>query len=385
MKLPLPPSPKRLAESASHLAVRVSPKGVAISPKGYADLRPMPSTVIDAGPQRTIHHYKPGSAERTDVPPVLLVPPLAAPAFCFDLRRGCSMVEHLVGIGRRTYLVDYGQIFFSDRRLGIEHWVDDVLPTGIATVSKHSGGGPVHLVAWCLGGIFSLLATADRGDLPIASVTSVAAPFDMHAVPLMAPMRPLVNLTGGRATTALYRAFGGIPSQLVQRGFQLSTVDKYLSKPLVVMQNQDDHDFLAQIEAVDHFTANMLAYPGRTYGQLFHRFFRKNDLQAGAMDLAGRRIELANVRVPVLVVAGKDDVLAPQRAVERLVALLTGAPRVRFETAPGGHLGVLTGRKARHTTWKYIDQFLDEVDGTRKGAEASGNGDESDVEAGQQR
>jgi polyhydroxyalkanoate synthase len=30
---------------------------------------------------------------------------------------------------------------------------------------------------------------------------------------------------------------------------------------------------------------------------------------------------------------------------------------VKLETAPGGHLGVLTGRAARTTTWKLLDGF----------------------------
>jgi polyhydroxyalkanoate synthase len=46
--------------------------------------------------------------------------------------------------------------------------------------------------------------------------------------------------------------------------------------------------------------------------------------------------------------------------VERVVELLDKAPEVRFKTAPGGHLGVLTGRKARGTTWRYLDEFLDD-------------------------
>jgi polyhydroxyalkanoate synthase subunit PhaC len=31
---------------------------------------------------------------------------------------------------------------------------------------------------------------------------------------------------------------------------------------------------------------------------------------------------------------------------------------VRLETAPGGHLGVLTGRAARGTTWKMLEAFV---------------------------
>jgi polyhydroxyalkanoate synthase subunit PhaC len=30
-----------------------------------------------------------------------------------------------------------------------------------------------------------------------------------------------------------------------------------------------------------------------------------------------------------------------------------------METAPGGHLGVLTGRAARDTTWRFLDELLD--------------------------
>jgi polyhydroxyalkanoate synthase len=60
----------------------------------------------------------------------------------------------------------------------------------------------------------------------------------------------------------------------------------------------------------------------------------------------------------VLSVAGLGDVLAPRAAVEHVGSLLTGSPEVRLETAPGGHLGVLTGRTARDTTWQYLDEFL---------------------------
>ena len=68
---------------------------------GLADLRPMPRSRVAIGPLRSVYHYTPDPAvaERTDDSPVLLVPPLAAPALCFDLRRRCSLVEHLLATG----------------------------------------------------------------------------------------------------------------------------------------------------------------------------------------------------------------------------------------------------------------------------------------------
>jgi len=323
---------------------------------GLADLRPVPRVLVDQGPNRSLYRMTPSA----DGDPVLLVPPLAAPALCFDLRRGCSVAEHLVEQGRRTYLVDYGTVAFADRNLGVEHWIDGVLPTAIRKTSEDSGGRGVHLVAWCLGGLFALLTAADQADLPIKSITAIASPVDFTAIPIVAPFRPLVDLTGGYLLTPFYRALGGAPSYVVERVFWATGIDKQITKPLAILQNLGDRDYLAQIEAVDHFMDNMIAYPGRTFGQIYHRFFRANDLVEGGLDLNGRIISLSGVRVPALVIAGRNDTIAPRKAVERIVPLLENAPSVRFETAPGGHLGVLTGRRARDTTWRHIDAFLDE-------------------------
>jgi polyhydroxyalkanoate synthase len=153
----------------------------------------------------------------------------------------------------------------------------------------------------------------------------------------------------------------------VSLGFQLTALDKRITKPLTLLRNIDDRELLAHIEAVDDYMAHMLAYPGRTFGQLYHRFFRVNDLADGRVELedGGRLVDLADVSVPVLVVAGSTDVLAPREAVEHVVDLLPGSPDVRFETAKGGHLGVLTGRSAHRTTWRHLDDFLRDYDRRR--------------------
>ncbi|WP_028922890.1 alpha/beta hydrolase [Pseudonocardia acaciae] len=334
---------------------------------GYlADLRRMPREVIDAAPNATLYRYLPLDGVAVSGPPVLLVPPLGAPDFAYDLRRGCSLVEHLLRGGRDVYLVDYGPISFAERGLGIEFWVENVVPRAVHRVSSYRGGARVRLVGWCLGGIFSLLTAADRPTtLPVSAIAAIASPFDVSAVPLVAPLRPLAAITGGRVISTVYQALGSLPAPVVKWAFQLSTVDKYLTKPLTVLSRLDDRDVLEQIEAVDYLMAHMHGYPGRTFGQIYHLMLRANDLADGALDLDGRRIALSEVPVPVLIVAGQNDVIAPLAAVRRGATLLTGAPEVRFETAPGGHLGVLTGRRSRTTTWAHLDAFLDAHDGQR--------------------
>jgi polyhydroxyalkanoate synthase subunit PhaC len=343
--------------SPDHLFAAMANAFDAFVRGGLADLRLLPTSIVDEGPQRTVRRYLPLGERPLSGPPVLLVPPLASPALCFDLRRGCSLAEHLLAGGHPTYLVDYGEIAFADRNLGLEHWIDDVLPNAIEAVSADAGGQPVQLVGWCLGGILSLLAVADR-KLPVRSVTAIASPFDVKRVPMVAPLRPLINLAQGYPATPFYRFLGVAPAPIVKRVYQLAAIDKYVTKPLAVALNLNDREFLAQIEAVDRFTANMVAYPGRTVGQLYHRFFRANDLARGSIELGGRQISLDRVKQPVLSIAGADDGIAPRAAVHHLGELLPNAASVKLKTAPGGHLGVLTGRGARTTTWRYLDDFL---------------------------
>jgi polyhydroxyalkanoate synthase subunit PhaC len=349
--LPTPPTPGQVSDAAANLFDKLF-RG------GLADLRPTPARIIHEESKCTVFRYLRSDSAPDRALPVLLVPPLAAPALCFDLRRGHSLAGHLQGLGHPTYLVDYGAIAYSDRELGLEHWVEHVIPTAVRTVSEDAGGAPVQIVGWCLGGIMSLLSVAGDAGLPVNSVALVASPFDFTRVRLMAPFRPVANLTGGALLTQVYRALGGAPSPLVRRAFQLTSIDKELTKPIAIATHLHDREWLAQVEAVDRFMASMHAYPGRTFGQLYHQFFRVNDLADGHMVLSDQEIDLADVRVPVLSVAGETDVLAPQPAVHHVAELLPNAPQVRTERAPGGHLGVLTGRSARRTTWRFIDEFF---------------------------
>src|SRR5436190_4307999 len=124
------PSPERVSSAAAN-AFDIVFRG------GVADLRRTPAQIISEAPKCVVYRYLPPNDDAQHDLPVLLIPPLAAPSVCFDLRRGCSLAEHLLAAGHPTYLVEYGDIAFSDKDLGLEFWVRDVLPSAIRTVSEN--------------------------------------------------------------------------------------------------------------------------------------------------------------------------------------------------------------------------------------------------------
>jgi polyhydroxyalkanoate synthase len=317
---------------------------------------PTPSRVVHDEPHAVLRRY-----DSLDVSgdPILLVPPLAVHITCFDLRENQSLAGHLVATGRPVYVVDFGEIGFGDRRMGFEDWLDRILPATLRRVSARHGGRPVDVVTWSLGGTLTLLTAAAHDDLPLRAIAAVGTPIDYRRISYLTPIRTIGKVTGGRLLSTTFRLAGGLPSWAVRASFKATALQRELTKPWFILRNLHDAETLGRVEAVDRFIGLMPGYPGRLYGQLYHHIVRNNSLNDGRLPLAPDRvIELADVRQDVLIVAGTDDVIAPVACVQRAQDVLTGARSVRFATAPGSHLGVLSGPQARRTTWAHVTDFL---------------------------
>src|SRR4029079_11133580 len=87
---------------------------------------------------------------------------------------------------------------------------------------------------------------------------------------------------------------------------------------------------------------------------------RNNALKDGVIDINGHDIRTDAITLPVLVLAGNTDGIAPINSVRAWVRRLPNASEVRFEIVPGGRLGMLTGRAARGTTWRIMDEWISE-------------------------
>lgn len=118
-------------------------------------------------------------------------------------------------------------------------------------------------------------------------------------MPLLALARP-IDAVIGKVLEGADKTMGGIPGPLNRIGFQLSSIDKHLTKPISILTHADDLDFLGQ---------------------------------------------LADIDIPVLCVAGMSDTLAPRVAVEHLLDLVTGSPSAELVEAPGGHDDVARHRR----------------------------------------
>ena len=94
-----------------------------------------PHVVVAEGLHRTLRRFADdGARAAAAVPgaaPVLLIPPIAAPATSYDLSPEYSVVAHLAAQGRVPYVVDFGEMSYADRNLGFEDFALDIVPQAI--------------------------------------------------------------------------------------------------------------------------------------------------------------------------------------------------------------------------------------------------------------
>lgn len=311
------------------------------------------SVVVGRGPHRTLRRFGPDDGGD----PVLLVTPLAASPTCYDLMPDQSLVQYLSELGRSTFVVEYGEMTSEDRDLGLEYWIDDIVPEAIHLVSELCGNRDVDVVAWSIGGAMALLTSAAHPELPVRSITAFGSPLDFSKIPVMAPLRLIGKLCAEPVIDVLNSVFGGVPAPLVQAAYRVTALERELARPWFVASNITDAGKLSRMELVDRFQEEISGYAGRAFAQLAQMTVA-NDLSGGKLHLGERVVDLAGVTVPVLAFAGTEDILAPSRAVEPVTRLLPNTS-VRFVEVPGTHLGMLAGARARTTSWLELAAFLE--------------------------
>lgn len=334
----------------------------AISPlgRGLEQYDGLPSTLVADGPHQRLTRFD-RTSPATKRRPVLLVPPLAVSARCFDLRPGQSLAAHLLEAGRAVYLLDYGRISFGDRAMGFESWTDDIIPTAVRRVLDDQGDDGVDgvdLVGWSLGGTLSLLTAAAHPDLPLSSLTAFGTPVDYRKIPAIQPLVLADRVLGSTVVTRPTAVLGGVPAPLVQVAYRAMAAQRELTKPLHLARNILDVETLARTSAIDDFIREMPGYPGRAYHQIHTRLMVHNDLASGTVHLSrDRAVDLGAIRARVLFVGSATDNIANGPAVAAGADVVPGAT---YAAADGlSHLGLVAGPRAAELSWPAMDRHLD--------------------------
>lgn len=313
-----------------------------------------PKDVIYRRGTLSLYHYRAQTDEVYRVP-VLFIMSLVSRGYILDLAPGQSFVEYLVKQGFDVYMIDWGVPRPEDRHLRIEDYVLDFMPDCIERVLEDSGEDQVSLLGYCMGGLFSALYGALHTDGPLKNMACLTTPVDFHGMGLHKVWTDPKYFD----VDGIVDRLGNVPPELMLASFDLLRPVSKMVGQIRLWDNMWNDDFVTAYRRIDRWSNDQIPFAGEAFRQMVKDLMQQNKLIEGTFELGGRKVDLGNIRAPLLHVVAQFDHIVPYESAKLLVPL-AGSEDKTEECIPGGHVSLVAGRNAITRLWPRIEAWLSE-------------------------
>jgi polyhydroxyalkanoate synthase subunit PhaC len=302
-----------------------------------------------------LKYYKPTGKAQLKTP-LLMVYALINRETMLDLQPGRSVVQNLLKEGVDLYMVDWGYPTRKDRYVTIDDHVNGYMENIVNFIRKRHGVEKVNLMGICMGGSFCLMYSALHPDKVKNLITTVTpSNFDTDKGLLHLWMKQI-------DVDRLVDTYGNLPGDFLNTGFLLLNparliIDKYVG----FFDNMDDKAFVENFVRMEKWIFDSPDIPGETFRQFVKDCYQNNLLIQSKMELGGRRVDLAQVTMPVLNIYGRFDHLVPPEACELLTSRV-GTKDTQDICLETGHIGIYVSSRTQKELTPRIVSWLKERD-----------------------
>ena len=158
----------------------------------------------------------------------------------------------------------------------------------------------------------------------------------------------------------MVEALGNIPGDFMNFGFlMLKPFELGFQKYLDVLNFMQDEDKLVNFLRMEKWIFDSPDQAGEAWRQFIKEMYQANALVKGTLELAGQRVDLATITLPVLNVYAEQDHLVPPESSQALGQYL-GTDDYTVQSFPVGHIGMYVSGKVQNTLPPTIADWLKE-------------------------
>jgi polyhydroxyalkanoate synthase len=281
--------------------------------------------------------------------PLLIIPPWINKYYILDLTQQKSFVKYVVDQGFTVFVISWVN---PDERLKDKTFEDYMFEGALAAtnaVMRETGEDQINVLGYCVGG--TLLATllaylAARGEDLYKSATFLAAQVDFnHAGDL------LVFIDDAQ--------LAALEEMMAERGYldgsRMATVFNLL-RPKDLIWPYVVNNYLLGKKPFPfdllYWNQDSTRMPAANHRFYLREFYHENKLAKGEMKIAGTRLDLKQVKLPIYELATREDHIAPAKSVF-VGSKLFGGP-VEFVLAGSGHIaGVINPPDPNRIKYQY--------------------------------
>ncbi len=295
--------------------------------------------------------------------PLLIFPPWINKYYILDLRPENSLVRWLVAQGYTVFLVSWVNPDADMAGKGFEDYMQDGIFAALDAVEKASGVRDPNCVGYCIGGTLlaaTLAYMAAKGDDRVHSATFWAAQTDFSEA---GELSVFVDEAQLEALKAQMDSGGGVlPGSKMAGAFNMLRANdliwSFVINNYLLGRQPMPFDLL-------YWNSDTTRMPEKLHLSYLRQCYKENALAGGKMKLAGVKLDLSKVKVPVYLQSAREDHIAPAASVFKSVNLFGGP--VRFIIAGSGHIaGVINPPVAKKYQYWTNDGFA-EKKGAQKG------------------
>jgi polyhydroxyalkanoate synthase len=291
-----------------------------------------PGKVVARSELAEIIQYAP-STEKVLKRPLLICPPWINKFYILDLNPQKSFIRWAVEQGHTVFVISWVN---PDGRHGDKSWeayIRDGLQFGLDTVERITGEHSVNAIGYCVGGTLlaaALALLAQEGDDRIATATLFTTQVDFtHA----GDLKVFVDEDQISAVERSMHEKGYLDGTRMATAFNMLRSGD-LIWPYVVnnyMRGKEPLPF-----DLLYWNADSTRMAAANHSFYLRNCYLENTLSRDLMEIAGRRLSLGDVTIPIYNLSAKEDHIAPARSVF-LGCRFFGGP-VEFVMAGSGHI-----------------------------------------------
>jgi polyhydroxyalkanoate synthase len=360
-------NPANILTGAAQLGTKVLTGGSLLHAMRDADVEiaTTPKDLVWSQDKVSLFRYRPLAEKRIGIP-VLFCYGLIGRWTMTDLQEDRSLVRNLLNLGVDLYVVDWGNPSRADRYLTLDDYILGYLSGCVSEVAARSGAPKINLLGICEGGVFTTAFAALEPDR-VNTLTLTITPIDFHADMVEDRLgHGFINLwtrsISPEDVDRFIDANGNLPGAFIGAVFnQMSPMRSLLKYNFDMLDIVDDEKRLLNWLRMEKWIADRPDHPGEAAKQWLKDLYQQNKLVQNKWELDGRRVDLGDIRMPVLNVYAKDDHIIPP-ATSRALGPKLGTVDYTELALPGGHVGVFVGGRSQQLFAPAVVTFLEQHD-----------------------
>ncbi|UCF08742.1 MAG: class III poly(R)-hydroxyalkanoic acid synthase subunit PhaC [Thermoplasmata archaeon] len=312
-----------------------------------------PHEVVYQDGKMRLLHYLPLTQKQHPVP-LLVVYALINKPYILDLQPDRSVIRRLLSEGFDVYLIDWGSPTPGDRYLTLDDYVNWYIDDVVDFIRTRHDLDTISVLGYCMGGTLAVMYVALHPE-KVRNFVLMAAPLDFEAD------QGLLKQWSNKDyfhPDKLVDTVGNVPGEFLNFGFLLlDPVNNLYTKYLKFIEKVDNEDFVKMFFRMEKWINDGIPLAGEAYREFIKKCYQENLLVKSKLTINGHRVNLKNIKMPLLSLVAQYDHLVPPESSMSFNDLVPSSDKYMI-MFPTGHIGLSVSSASHAKLWPQVAGWL---------------------------